>query len=310
VLATLRQGRYVALLAVGVLLAAGCVLAGLWQAQRYGEKRLANSELRQNETAAPVPVDRELAVRRAVGTEQRWRLVTATGRYDAANQLLVRQRAVNGRAGFLVLTPLRTDAGPDLLVVRGFVLATGAATQSPVVPDPPSGEVTITGRVQPSEPGRERAGLPDRQIDVPALATRLGAPTYGGYVELVSATPPPTGLVLVPPPDLSNPAGGAYEGQHLAYVVQWFFFALLALALPFVLAFLDRRAATGETPREPTTPAAATRGPRLRPRSPRRSSSATRSGRGPPSARSSRRSGPRPTCRSGTCRGSPCRRCR
>jgi hypothetical protein len=40
----------------------------------------------------------------------------------------------------------------------------------------------------------------------------------------------------VPEPDLSNPAGGAAEWQHLAYVIQWFIFALLALAAPFALA--------------------------------------------------------------------------
>jgi cytochrome oxidase assembly protein ShyY1 len=104
--------------------------------------------------------------------------------------------------------------------------------------------------VQPSEPGVDRPGLPVGQVDriaVPALQQRLGAPTYGGYVELVSSTPADapaeSGLTPVPPPDLSNPAGGAYEGQHLAYVIQWFFFALLALALPFVLAVLDQRAA-------------------------------------------------------------------
>jgi cytochrome oxidase assembly protein ShyY1 len=245
VLATLRQGRYLALLAVGVVLAVGCTLAGVWQADRYGEKRVANAELRHNGAGPAEPVDSVLAVDREVGPAARFRVVTATGRYDVGRQLLVRRREVDRRAGFLVLTPLRTSGGA-LLVVRGFVPATGAATQTPAVPDPPAGTVTVTGRVQPSEPGVQRAGLPPGQverIDVPTLATRLGAPTYGGYVELVSASPPDSGLIPVPPPDLSNPAGGAFEGQHLAYVVQWYFFALLALALPVVLAVLDRRAA-------------------------------------------------------------------
>jgi cytochrome oxidase assembly protein ShyY1 len=251
VLATLRQGRYLALVAVGIVLAACCTAAGLWQAHRFGEKRLANAELRHNDKMAAAPAEAVLAVGRAVGPEQRYRLVTATGRYDPGGQLLVRQRQVNGRLGFLVLTPLRTGDGTDLLVVRGFVLATGAATQTPAVPDPPAGPVTLTGRVQPSESGRQRTDLPAGQvewIDVPGLAGRLGAPTYGGYVELVTSTPAQTGLVPVPPPDLSNPAGGAYEGQHLAYVVQWFFFAVLALALPVVLAVLDQRATAPPPP--------------------------------------------------------------
>jgi cytochrome oxidase assembly protein ShyY1 len=248
VLATLRQWRYLALFAVGVLLAVGCTAAGLWQAHRYGEKRQVNAELRHNDTARPVPVDRVLAAGRAVGPQQRFRLVTAAGRYESGSTMLVRRRQVGGRTGFLVVAPLRTDAGPQLLVVRGFTAATGAATQTPAVPDPPAGRVTVIGRVQPSEPGAGQAGLPAGQIDridVPALEQRLGAPTYGGYVELVSSTPADAGLTPVPAPDLANPAGGAFEGQHLAYVVQWFFFALLALALPVVLAVLEQRGAAG-----------------------------------------------------------------
>ncbi len=41
---------------------------------------------------------------------------------------------------------------------------------------------------------------------------------------------------MLPAPDLSNPAGGAVEPQHLAYVIQWYLFALLALAAPFLIA--------------------------------------------------------------------------
>jgi hypothetical protein len=40
---------------------------------------------------------------------------------------------------------------------------------------------------------------------------------------------------------MSNPAGGAEEPQHAAYVVQWYLFAALALAMPFVLAAAERR---------------------------------------------------------------------
>jgi len=61
-------------------------------------------------------------------------------------------------------------------------------------------------------------------------------------VELISSTPAQQGLVALPPPDLSNPAGGAYVAQHLAYVVQWFLFSAFALAGPVVLLLLDRRA--------------------------------------------------------------------
>jgi hypothetical protein len=63
-------------------------------------------------------------------------------------------------------------------------------------------------------------------------------PAYG---VLIGGQPGTESLTVIPNPDLSNPAGGAVEPQHAAYVVQWFLFAALALAAPFVLATAERR---------------------------------------------------------------------
>jgi cytochrome oxidase assembly protein ShyY1 len=255
VLARLRQRRYLALIAVGAVLAVACTLAGLWQLDRYAAKRDANADLRRNEALTPAPIETVLTPSRPFDRDQRFRKVTAAGRYDAAGQVLVRRREVDDRLGFLVVTPLRTSGGATLLVVRGFVPAMGAATDTPAVPAPSTGAVTVTGRLFPSERGGIAEGLPAGQvdrIDVPALTARLDAPAYGGYLELISAQPAQAGLATLPGPDLSNPAGGAWEAQHLAYVVQWFLFAALALAAPFVLALLDARQ---PAPARPTPPA-------------------------------------------------------
>ena len=76
-----------------------------------------------------------------------------------------------------------------------------------------------------------------------AIGSRLGITVYDGYVELSAQRPDPGTLPPLPAPDLANPAGGADEWQHLAYVVQWFCFAALALAAPFLLAVLENREA-------------------------------------------------------------------
>ncbi len=255
-----RLGRVLALLTLGLVLGGVCGAAGVWQWHRFTEKRFDNDELRAAAAAPAAPVDEVLAPGRPVDLEHRYRTVTATGRYDAAGQVLVRQRQVDNRPGFLVLTPLRTTGGPTLLVSRGFVPVTGAATDTPPIPAPPAGEVRVTARALPSEDGGLGAGLPDRQvarIDVAALAQRLDTPTYGGFAELISSDPAQTGLTALPPPDLDNPAGGAFTGQHLAYVVQWFLFAAFALAGPVLLLLLDRRSRRREVPQRPKEPAAA-----------------------------------------------------
>ena len=62
----------------------------------------------------------------------------------------------------------------------------------------------------------------------------------------------------MPAPDLSNPAGGALEPQHFAYVIQWYLFAILALAAPFVMARAETRdRPTGEIDAEPVFQTAA-----------------------------------------------------
>ena len=253
--------RVLALVLLGLVLGGACGAAGVWQWHRFGQKKTADDELRAAAAQPVAPVDEVLVPGRAVDDTVRFRTVTATGRYDGAAQLLVRQRQVNGTPGFLVITPLRTASGRTLFVDRGFVAATGAATQTPSVPDPPAGQVQVTARVLPSEDGGLGTGLPDRQIeriDVPALAARDGVPTtYPAFGELVSSTPPEQGLTPLPAPDLSNPAGGAYVAQHLAYVVQWFLFSAFALAGPVVLLLLDRRARRREPGPKPEPAATA-----------------------------------------------------
>jgi len=240
---TLWQRRYLQLAAACLVAAAVCTAAGAWQYHRWQAKHAANGELRGSAAAAAVPVGRLLATDRPLPAADRFRMVTVRGTWDADGELYVRQRQVGNDIAFLVVTPLRTDGG-TLLVVRGWQPATGSATQRPVTPPPPAGEVEVTGRAYPSETGGLGAGLPDRQIqrlDTAAIGRRLGASAYDGYVELAGQRPDPGTLPVLPAPDLTNPAGGADEWQHLSYVFQWFCFAALALAAPFVLAILERR---------------------------------------------------------------------
>lgn len=253
VLRVLRQPRYVVLILVGVALAVGCVLAGRWQLDRYHTKHDANTELAGNDALGPVPVGDVMTAGQPASPDLRFRRVTATGRYDPGGQVLVRGRQVSGQPAFLILTPLRTTDGPNLFVVRGWTPVEGAATATPVVPDPVGGEVTITARVFPSESASGSSDLPAGQIDridVPGLAG--DRPAFGGYAELVSQDPADDRVRVIPPPDLGNPAGGASEAQHAGYVAQWWFFAALALVAPFALARLETRR-TGSD-REPVPP--------------------------------------------------------
>lgn len=241
-----------------VAVAALCVLLGTWQIARESSKHTANDDLRRN---AHLPVAPVTSVLPLLGTGQpptsdavRYRHVTATGSYDSVHQALVRQRSVDGQDGYLVLTPLRTPEG-TLLVVRGLLAATPTAAVS--APPVPVGQVSITGRVQPAESGSDRASLlPAGQIETinpQEQQARIGSAMFAGFVELDAEQSGAQDLVAIPTPDLSNPAGGAVEPQHIAYVIQWYLFAALALAAPLVMARAEgRRTEDDELDAEPS----------------------------------------------------------
>jgi cytochrome oxidase assembly protein ShyY1 len=245
-LRTLREPRYAALSVLMAVVALVCVAAGTWQIVRFDDKVRENDALTANARDPVTPVHRVLPLVGAgtAGTDAvEFRRVTATGHYDGAHQALVRLRSVGGNQGYYVLTPLITDGG-TLLVVRGFVAAppNGQAVRAP---SPPQHRVSIVGRAQTSETKKDLpSGIPSGQlasINATDQAGRLGGAVYDGYVELVQGQPGTKGLTALPAPDLSNPAGGAVEPQHFAYILQWYLFAVLALAAPFAMARAERR---------------------------------------------------------------------
>jgi cytochrome oxidase assembly protein ShyY1 len=245
----LREPRYVALALLMLLVATVCVLAGTWQIARLAGKARANHDLRHNAHVAAAPVS---AVLPLIGTPDapprahavQFRAVRLTGTFDPTHQGLVRQRSVDDNSGYLVLTPLRTTGG-TLLVVRGFVPASDSAVGPPAVAAPPTGPVTVRARVEPAESKHDQAGrLPKGElesINPGDQAARLGPAVYDGYAELLPGQPGTAGLTAIPAPDLSNPAGGAVEPQHLAYIIQWYLFALLALGAPIAMVRAETR---------------------------------------------------------------------
>jgi cytochrome oxidase assembly protein ShyY1 len=253
VLSVLRQPRYAALSALMAVVALVCIAAGTWQIARFEQKRSENQHLRANARDPAVAVASLLPVVGAGSAPSRSRLefrtVTATGRFDPAGQVLVRNRTVGDANGFLVVTPLRT-AGAVLLVARGFLPQPDSGA-TPTAPPPPAGTVTITARAHSPESRHDQAALLNdsqvESINPGDQARRLGVPVYNGYAELEAKQPGTKGLTVLPGPDLSNPAGGALEPQHFAYVIQWYLFAALAVAAPFAMARAETKA--GRKPR-------------------------------------------------------------
>jgi cytochrome oxidase assembly protein ShyY1 len=235
--------RWLGILAAVVLFAAACGLLADWQLHRLEGRHARNHLIRDNLHAPVTLADQTLTVGREPAGDREWLPVRATGRWDVAHQLVVRLRPYNGDVGFYVITPLVTEAGPAVLVNRGWVPAGEGGATAPPVPAPPGGTVTVTGRLRPTEPPATGAAPPPGQItriDVPGIARTLPYDVYGGFLELTRQDPKPAKAPrIIPPPEPS-------EGPHLLYTVQWILFGLMAFAGYVVLArreAADRRAA-------------------------------------------------------------------
>ena len=206
---------------------------GDWQFRRLEDRKERNATTLRNEDAAPVPVTDVLAPGRAVSPADEWRLVTAVGEYDTDDTVIVRYRTRKGESGVDVVVPLVLSDGTAVLVDRGWLLSDNVATATPEVPAPPAGQVTVTGWVRADAEG-DSTRVTDhstRAISSEAIGDALDRPVLGGFLDLKAEDPAPdTPLLGAELPDLGN-------GPHFFYGLQWWFFALLAVAGYVYLAY-------------------------------------------------------------------------
>jgi cytochrome oxidase assembly protein ShyY1 len=218
-----------------VALVVAMVNLAFWQLRRLDEKRDLNDRVveREGEPTAPVAALIGPSASPAGVTAAEWRHAVATGTYDDAHQVLIRNRDYAGQPGYHVVTPLRQADGSAVLVNRGWVPLETSGLSAPTVPPAPSGEVTVTGRVRPTQhrgrffsPRDPPEGTLSQlyRVDVPRIAQQVPYPLVPAYLELLATDPPPSAPQpqLVPPPVLD-------EGPHLSYAIQWFFFSALAI---------------------------------------------------------------------------------
>ncbi|WP_338899019.1 SURF1 family protein [Streptomyces sp. TG1A-60] len=238
----LLSRQWVILTLLALVLIPTMVRLGIWQMHRFDERTARNQLVADALAAKPVPVERLTSPGHTVTSAERYRTVTAKGRFDTDDEVVVRRRTnADDEVGFHVLTPFVLDDGKLLLVNRGWIPADGPSqTAFPEIPAPPLGEVTVTGRLMPDETTeasgiKDLKGLPDRQImliDSEREADRLGAEVLGGY--LAQTAPEPKDDT---PQQLGSP-GDENAALNYAYALQWWLFAA---GIPIGYVILARR---------------------------------------------------------------------
>jgi cytochrome oxidase assembly protein ShyY1 len=217
--------RWVAFALVVAVLAYAAWWLGGWQFRRLDDRKAENAVVRANEHRPVAPVADVLSADRDPSGQDEWRVVSASGTYDPAATVVIRYRSRDGAQGVDVVVPLVTSTGTALLVDRGWLETDPGGADREDIPDPPAGEVEVTGYVRANGSGDSTrvSDLSARAISSDAIGPAIGRPVYGGFVELRSEDPAPgTALEPVELPELDN-------GPHFFYGLQWWFFGVLAV---------------------------------------------------------------------------------
>jgi cytochrome oxidase assembly protein ShyY1 len=224
ILPLLRTRRWLGFTAVvvGAIVAFGLLSA--WQWSRADDRRQERLVLQSALASEPAPVE-SIDLSAGASAADVWRAVTARGVYLGDTQVVVRKRPLDARNGFWLMTPLQTDAGPVVWVNRGWMPAGIDALSTPPLPEPPGGEVVVTGYLRAFDEASPRAndGLPPGQVAAPAPALLPAAgDALPAYIQLSESAPEQEGLVTLPLPEID-------ENRNISYAVQWLLFAAVAI---------------------------------------------------------------------------------
>ncbi len=235
---------------VAVIAAALFIRLGTWQLDRLVERRDRNADHAALAAAAPLELPGASAAMPPTDSLL-WRRVRLTGEWDFSDEIVIRGRAALGSPGVHVVTPLRLERGPAVLVLRGWLpaadgLSADLQSARPMPDDEGrSGGVVVIGRVFPGEPS---SAIPPRftrfeagphlvlgSLDLEAAQRNLEEQFLDAWVlpDLPADADGPAVPRPVEPPPPS-------DGPHLMYAIQWFGFAAITIAGGWVF-LLSRR---------------------------------------------------------------------
>lgn len=236
--------RWLVGLLILLVVIAATILLGRWQWDRtqtiLAAERAAASQPIPVEQAQPDPEAT------AVPPDGIGRPVTVSGRYEPGMQVAVINRELEGTPGVWIVTGLRLDDGRVVAVLRGWLpSATDAAAP------PPTGDVTVSGVLQPDEAFYAGAQTPAGTVASIAhdrLAQEWQADVLPGFVTLTSQEPSPSAAPSPVPPTVQT-ADVPFPLQNFFYAFQWWIFAIFAVVV--YLRWLWIEAGRDETGSEP-----------------------------------------------------------
>jgi cytochrome oxidase assembly protein ShyY1 len=241
---TLLRPRWVAGHLLVLALTVSFVALGFWQLGRDHHKQaLVRAARAAYAAAAP---DVMSATNIADGDRAQ-----ASGRYDAAHQVVFRNQVHGSKVGDDVLTPLVMADGTAVVVDRGWVPAVGDQLVGSAATVVATNPVIVRGIAHPSSALSPKDAVTTSgtmialpRVDLGRIGRNLPYRLRPIWISAQSETPsPPHGAPLLPqppPPDQVN---------HMEYTIEWFSFALIGIiGWPVALVAFSRRRGGLSTP--------------------------------------------------------------
>lgn len=207
--------RIIALWLLAILVAIGSGFASQWQYERHLARSTFSNEV-SNQLASPTmpwtPNTLKLPI---------WQKISLNGTLSNDAKLL-RNRPLDGRNGFWVITTINETSGAKIPALIGWIPSGSSAT---AVVAPPKFENTnyeIIGIVRTFESKQIASDLPSGQLISFDKSAVPGGTDF--FIQILEIEPPfnLTGIRAVPIPNIS-------QGPHFFYAIQWLVFAAIAI---------------------------------------------------------------------------------
>lgn len=233
-----------------ILVAAGvalCARLGIWQLDRLEQRRAFNARVQAQVEQPALQLKGEALA--ADLHNQEYREVEASGRYDFANQVAIRNQSWGNEPGVHLLTPLIVEGTQTaVLVDRGWIplqdFESGEWSQF----DEP-GLVEVKGILRRSQSKADLGGRSDLVpapgeaplkawifVNIDGISKQLPYPVLPAYLQQA----PDESWTSLPYRD--QPKLELTEGPHQSYALQWFSFAaLLGIGYPFFIRKQHKR---------------------------------------------------------------------
>jgi surfeit locus 1 family protein len=213
------------LVLVGALV---CCRLGIWQLDRLAQRRAQNALINERMARPAVALDGAPVDPVALNYQR----VEVRGVYDPTQEIVLRNRALNGSPGVRVLTPLRLSGSDTaVLIDRGWLPLELAAPDARQTYAAQPGLAVVQGvarRSQSDAGGPQDPPLPAGdsrrdawfRADIAQIEQQVGYRLLPVFIEQQPAPDDPELPRRVATSDLG-------EGSHLSYTVQWFSFAAI-----------------------------------------------------------------------------------